>query len=95
MADPEFAEMPWKTCDTHGDLILEKRQSGFENTGNNEGTMSQEIRVRNGGGDVLIAKEVTINWEYFGQINAEFSDDGLAVVITTSEGRDRVWQLPK
>lgn len=93
MADPEFAEMPWRQCDTFGNLVLEKRKSGFENTGNNEGTMSEEIRVRHKDGTVFLQREVTIHWEYFGQIDASFSDDGKSVVVTTSQGRDRVWAL--
>lgn len=93
MAESEFADMPWRQCDTFGNLVLEKRSSGFENTGNNEGTMSQEIRVRHKDGTVFLQREVTIRWEYFGQINAGFADDGKAVVVTTSSGRDRVWPL--
>ena len=56
--------------------------------------MSQDIRVRHVDGTVILQREVTIRWQHFGQINAAFSDDGLAVVVTATGGRDRVWPLP-
>ena len=93
MPDPEFAQMPWRQCDSFGDLLLEKRRSGFENTGTNEGTMREVIRVRHRDGTVYLQREVTLHWAHFDQIGASFSDDGKSVVVTTSQGRDRVWAL--
>ncbi|WP_127114934.1 hypothetical protein [Shimia sediminis] len=94
MADKTASERSWQRCGEHGGLVLEKRQRRHEVTGDHEGSTSQDIRVRDAQGRVVLKKEVTIRWSHFGQINAGFSDDGRAVVVTTSDGRDRVWKLP-
>lgn len=91
MVGDDPVDSPWQRCDAHGALLLEKRDSGV---GNSEGTVSQQVRVRHRDGEVILLKEVTMRREHFGQINAAFSDDGLAVVVTISGGRDRVWALP-
>lgn len=94
MTEQGCAEPAWRQCGVHGDLVLEKRQSRSVSGGDGTGSMSQEIRVRHVDGAVILQREVTIRWQHFGQINAAFSDDGLAVVVTATGGRDRVWPLP-
>ena len=94
MTEKGCEETPWRQCGAHGDLVLEKRQSRSASAGDGTGSMSQDIRVRHVDGTVILQREVTIRWQHFGQINAAFSDDGLAVVVTATGGRDRVWPLP-
>jgi hypothetical protein len=89
----EFDSMPWERVGTSGERILEKRSSGFTHTGNNEGTMSETIRVRREGGEVLLEREVTIDWEYHGQIEAGFAENGKAVRVTGSDGTDELWRI--
>lgn len=86
-------EAPWRQRGAHGDLILEMRTLRTSVKDKTKGSITEEIRVRYSAGRILLDKEVTLNWTHFGQINAAFSDDGLSVVVTTSDGRDRVWPL--
>ena len=86
-------EVPWRQRGAHGDFVLEMRTLRISRTDNTKGSVTEEIRVRHSAGRILLSKEVTLNWTHFGQINAAFSDDGLSVVVTTSDGRDRVWSL--
>lgn len=90
---PDFEETPWRQRDHHGDMVLEMRSIRSQSSESETGTMTEEIRVRHGNGRILLDRQVTLHWKHFGQINAEFSDDGCSVVVTTTDGRDRVWPV--
>ncbi|SHJ32375.1 hypothetical protein SAMN05444000_10773 [Shimia gijangensis] len=89
----DLDQIPWQQRDAHGDLVLEMRSTRRAPTGDTEGSLTEEIRVRHNDGRILLDRKVTLHWQHFGQINAGFSDDGASVVVTTSAGRDRVWAL--
>ncbi len=85
--------IPWRHCDSHDDLVLEMRVLKRKNTDADRGVLTQQIRVRRGDGSVLLDREVTLHWRFFGQVDAAFSDLGDAVVVTCSQGRDRIWTI--
>ena len=91
MTDREH--IPWRQRDSHKDLVLELRVLRRENKGADRGVLTQQIRVRHRDGRILLDREVTLHWRHFGQIDAAFSDLGDAVVVTSSDGRDRIWTL--
>ena len=90
-------EMPWECVETNTATgrKLWKRTESFENTGNNEGTMSDGIRVTGPDDTELLRTSMHIDWEYFGSITAAFIEDGAAVRITGSDGQSEVHQLDK
>jgi len=83
-----MTEMPWKRVAEHaptGNRIFQ-RTVDFSHTGNNEGTMTDKIEVRDPDGTVIASTEMTIEWEYFGSIDAGFSDGGKTVTVRGSDG---------
>jgi len=91
-----FPEMPWKVVATDDPTGREVwlRTVAFRHTGNNEGTMTGAIEVRTAGGTVIASTEMTIEWEYFGSIEAAFGDGGATVTITGSDGGRKEMRLP-
>ncbi len=89
----DLDQSKWRQRDAAGDLVLEMRSVKARPTSDTEGSLTEEIRVRHVDGRVLLDRQVTLHWQHFGQINAGFSDDGASVVVTTSDGRDRVWSV--
>ncbi|WP_284125829.1 hypothetical protein [Parerythrobacter aestuarii] len=89
-------DAPWELRETHqasGRQIF-ARHNSFTHTGNNEGTMSKDIEVRDAEGTVLVSSWMEIDWEYFGQINARFEDDGETLVVSGSDGSSERIPIP-
>lgn len=87
--------MPWElleTCNVTGRKLW-KRHEDFEHTGNNEGTMTNSIRVTGSDDSELFCTSVNIDWEYHGFIDAEFAKAGTAVRISTSEEKERIHDI--
>lgn len=83
----------WTCVETHAPTgrQIYQRTVEFRHTGNNEGTMDDEIEVREADGTVIASTFMSIEWEYFGQINASFSEDGRALIVTgTGEPREEI-----
>jgi len=83
-------------CKTEWKMVTEHAATGrrafqrtarFEHTGNNEGTMEDDIKVVDADGTVLLETTMEIDWEYFGSISVAFSEDGGSVVVTGSDGQ--------
>ena len=76
----------WKQRGTAGDFVLEVRTGTSD-----DGRDQMVIRVRENGGKVRLERYLSIGQS--GQISMVFSDEADAVIVTTSDGRDRVWTL--
>lgn len=89
-------EMPWEVCDSHAGSGRKAytRHLSFEHTGNNEGTMAKSIKVEEADGTIILETNFEIDWEYFGEIDCSFSEDGCKLVITGSDDSREEHNLP-
>ena len=88
--------MPWECVATDarkGNRIFQ-RTIVFPHTGNNEGTMTDEIEIRGPDDTVLASNEMSIDWAYFGQIDASFENGGRQVRVSGSGEPSEVLTLP-
>ncbi|MEZ5999780.1 hypothetical protein [Hyphomonas sp.] len=86
-------EGDWTCVETHAPTgrQIYQRTVEFRNTGNNEGTMDDAIEVREADGKVIASTLMSIEWEYFGRIDARFSEDGRTLIVTgTGEPREEI-----
>ncbi|MBD1547552.1 hypothetical protein [Roseibium aggregatum] len=70
------------------------RPDGFTHTGNNEGTMSSDIEVRDPDGRVVVSSWFETEWEYYGAIRARFDDDGRTLVVSGTDGTSERVPIP-
>jgi len=87
----------WEVADTHRATGWRAmiRTIGFTHTGNNEGTLTREVQVLERDGNAILTTRMEIEWAYHGEIKAGFSDDGLSLTITGSDGQRKVRTLPE
>ena len=90
------SEPSWKRVTQHKPTGREiyQRTIEFRTTGNNEGTMEDEIEVREADGTVIAGTSVRIDWEYYGFVQADFECDGMEVHIDATDKETEVLTLP-
>lgn len=69
------------------------RTTEFENTGNNEGTITWEVAVLSNDGDLLLHTNVYHEWEYFTSLNVDFAEDSLFITLSVVHGDTRTYPL--
>jgi hypothetical protein len=94
----EKSSMPiddWKIAARHlgTSRMALQRTENFEHTGNNEGTMTDSIKVLDSDLNTIFSTLMTIDWEYHGTINVSFSDDGNEIRIKGSDGQYETHRL--
>ena len=73
---------------------IHSRADEFTHTGNNEGTMSRDIEVRDPDGRVIVSTWFETEWAYYGAITARFEDDGRTLVVSGSDGTSERTPVP-
>ena len=69
------------------------RTAEFENTGNNEGTITWEVAVLSDDNELLLHENVHHEWEYFTSLDVDFAADGLFVTLSVAHGHARTYRL--
>ena len=78
----------WKIVAQHigtGRIALQRTEE-FKHTGNNEGTMTDCVKVLDSDLNIIFSTNMSVDWEYHGWIKVAFSEDGSEVVVTGSDG---------
>jgi hypothetical protein len=94
----EYEEPPtdWEIADTHevtGRKVYQ-HTTGFRHTGNNEGEFTEEIKVEERGGAIILETSMFVEWEYHGHVRVTFSASGDAITLTSSDGQRETCPLP-
>lgn len=71
-----------------------QRTVDFMNTGNNEGSMTVEVQVKESTGTLIAETFMYIEWEYHGGVRVDFATDGQSITLTGSDGDIETVPLP-